>query len=93
MPDGSTIVPLLIGTDKTVFTQHHGDIAAWPVYLTIRNLKAKVQRQQNWPDSLLLGFIPIEASGNTKAKIWHMALGVMLKREYIITIERPTNPG
>ena len=44
LPNSSTIVPLLIGTDKTVLTQYHGDIAAWPVYLTIRNLKAKVRR-------------------------------------------------
>ena len=93
LPDGSTIVPLLIGTDKTVLTQHHGDVAAWPVYLTIGNLKADVRRQQNWPGSLLLGFISVEASGDTKAKIWHMALGVMLKRKYIITIERSTDPG
>ncbi|MCJ1470390.1 hypothetical protein MMC07_009035 [Pseudocyphellaria aurata] len=43
LPDGSTIVPLLIGTDKTVLTQHYGNVATWSVYLTIGNLKAKVQ--------------------------------------------------
>ena len=42
LPEGSTIVPLLIATNKTVLTQHHGDVVAWPVYLTIGNLKAQV---------------------------------------------------
>ena len=28
LPDGSTIVPLLIDTDKTILTQHHRDVAA-----------------------------------------------------------------
>ena len=92
LPDGSTIVPLLIGTDKTVLTQHHGDVAAWPVYLTIGNLKAKVRRQQKRPSSLLLGFIPIGASGDYKAKIWHAALSAMLERKYMIIIRRPSDP-
>ncbi|MCJ1470748.1 hypothetical protein MMC07_009395 [Pseudocyphellaria aurata] len=79
LPDGSTIVPLLIGTDKTVLTQHHGDVAAWPVYLTIGNLKAEVRRQQKRPSSLLIGFLPIGASGDSKAKIWHTALSIILE--------------
>jgi hypothetical protein len=38
LPATSTIVPLLLATDKTLLTQHHGDTTAWPVYLTVGNL-------------------------------------------------------
>ena len=92
LSDGSTIVPLLIDTDKTVLTQHHGNVAARPVYLTIRNLKAEVRRQQTRPSSLLLGFIPVGASGGYKAKIWHKALAAMLEREYMIFVELSNDP-
>ena len=86
LSDGSTIVPLLISTNKTVFTQHYGNVAAWPVYLTIRNLKAKVRQKQTRPSSFFLGFIPIGALGDYKAKIWHAALSAMLGHKYMIII-------
>jgi hypothetical protein len=40
LPEQATIVPVLIATDKTMLTQHHGDTSAWPVYMTIGNLRA-----------------------------------------------------
>ena len=44
LPNGATIVPLLLGTDKTLLTMLHSDQLVWPIYLTIGNLDAKTQR-------------------------------------------------
>ena len=44
LPNGATIIPLLLGTDKTLLTMLHGDLSAWPIYLTIGNLDAETQR-------------------------------------------------
>ena len=41
LPD---VVPLLIGIDKTVLTQHHGDLSAWPIYMTLGNLDSHSRR-------------------------------------------------
>ena len=68
-------------------TQYHGNVVAWPVYLTIENLKAQVQQQQTWPSCLLIEFIPVVTSGEYKAKVWHNALRVMLERKSMIVIK------
>ena len=83
LPDRATVVPLLLATDKTVLTQHHGDTAAWPVYLTIGNLSRQLRRKQTRPSSILLGFIPIVYSNTdeVKATIWHEAMRTMLERK------------
>ena len=83
LPEGATVVPLLLATDKTVLTQHHGDTASWPVYLTIGNLSRQIRRKQTRPGSILLGFIPIVSSNtdDIKATIWHKALSTMLERK------------
>lgn len=87
--DNATIVPLLIGTDKTVLTQHHGDESAWPVYLTIGNLDRETRRKQTTTGTILLGFIP-ELTGvrdkaadkvdGIKSRIYHTAMRFMLER-------------
>jgi hypothetical protein len=46
LSDGGTVVPLLIGIDKTVLTQHHGDLSAWLIYMTIGNLDSHTRGQQ-----------------------------------------------
>ena len=94
LPENATVVPLLLATDKTRLTQHHGDQSAWPVYLTIGNLDRKTRRQPNRPGIVLLGFIPIvkekEKGDELKAQVYHLAMKMMLRREFhsllIITI-------
>ena len=38
IPDGGTIIPILLASDKTMLSLHHGDQSAWPIYITIGNL-------------------------------------------------------
>ncbi|KAF8545688.1 hypothetical protein OG21DRAFT_1428831, partial [Imleria badia] len=37
-PDGATIAPVILASDKTELSWFRGDKSAWPVYLTIGNL-------------------------------------------------------
>ena len=69
----------------------HGDQILWLVYITIKNLDTKIRRSQKRLRMLLLGSIPIihkwaENANNKnkdlKAKIYHIALRIMLQRSY-----------
>jgi hypothetical protein len=85
LPDGATVVPLLIGIDKTVLTQHHGDLSAWPIYMTIGNLDSHTRRQQKRPSLILIGFMPIMSGyeRSVKAKVYHHILRMIFKRKMI----------
>lgn len=86
LPDGATVVPLLLATDKTMLTQHHGDLALWPVYLTIGNLDIKTRKSQIRPSMVLVGLIPVVKVGkehgpDLKSEVYHKAMGHILQRE------------
>jgi len=85
LPDGGTVVPLLIGIDKTVLTQHHGDLSAWPIYMTIGNLDSHTRRQQKRPALILIGFMPIMEGCErlVKAEVYHHILRMIFKRKII----------
>ena len=38
LPQGATLTPIIIATDKTQLTQFSGNKSAYPVYLTIGNI-------------------------------------------------------
>ena len=91
LPAGATIVPLLIATDKTVLTLHHGDLSLWPVYLTIGNLDVQTRKSQTRPSMILLGLIPIlklgkEHDKHLKLKIYHKAIELILQREFTLSV-------
>ncbi|KAI9750296.1 MAG: hypothetical protein M4579_006529 [Chaenotheca gracillima] len=81
LPKGATVIPLLLATDKTMLTQHHGDQSVWPVYLSIGNLDRATRRKQTRPGTVLLGFIPIvhEKEEGLKSEVYHAAMEIMLK--------------
>ena len=85
LPDGGTVVPLLIGIDKTVLTQHHGDLSAWPIYMTIGNLDSHTRRQQKRPALILIGFMSIMDGCErlVKAEVYHHILRMIFKRKII----------
>lgn len=76
LPEGATVVPILLSTDKTALTRHRGDLAAWPVYITIGNLKVTVRRNQRRPGMVLLGLLPIVPNDGEyiKSHVWHHSM-------------------
>ena len=86
LPDGATVVPLIFSTDKTALSIHKGDVAMWPVYVTIGNLDSQCRRSQIRPSFVLLGEIPIvkvgkEHAEKLKSQIYHKAMDVILERK------------
>jgi hypothetical protein len=71
LPVGATLVPVLIASDKTQMTQHHGDKSSHPVYITIGNLDKATRRSQSRPSKVLLGFLPIVPRRDHKLTGYH----------------------
>jgi len=77
-------------------TQLRGDQTAWPLYITIGNLKRSVRRKQTVPSTLLLGFLPIskvitkasdqEISYKVKSALYYLAISIILERSYRILL-------
>jgi hypothetical protein len=84
LPDRATIVPLLVAVDKTTLTQHHGDLAAWPIYLTIGNLDSQTRRQQSQPSLILVGFLPIatDQDRSKRVSLYHHLMRLIFKRKF-----------
>jgi hypothetical protein len=80
LSNDATVVSLLIFTDKTILTQHQGDLSAWSVYLTIENLNWHTRRAQSQPGLVLLDFLSVieNDDDNIKSRVWHMALFIIL---------------
>ncbi|RPD57369.1 hypothetical protein L227DRAFT_507016 [Lentinus tigrinus ALCF2SS1-6] len=59
LPDGSTIAPIILSSDKTQLSRFSGDKQAWPVYLSIGNISKEVRRQPSKRATVLVGYIPV----------------------------------
>ncbi|KAG7098335.1 hypothetical protein E1B28_000296 [Marasmius oreades] len=59
LPQGATIVPVILASDKTQLSTFSGDKSAWPVYLTIGNISASVRKKPSEGASVLIGYIPV----------------------------------
>ncbi|KAH6440759.1 hypothetical protein HBI59_128560 [Parastagonospora nodorum] len=60
------------------------DVAAWPVYVTIRNLFCEARRQRSTPSTLLARFIPTTKIRNPllKSQVYHYCIGKLLSRKF-----------
>lgn len=59
LPEGATIAPVNLASDKTHLTNFGGDKSAWPVYLNIGNISKEIRRQPSSHATLLVGYLPI----------------------------------
>ena len=91
VPDGATIVPIILAVDKTQLSLISGDVAAWPVYVTIGNLSREARRRRTTPGTLLAGFIPTAKLQDPllKSQVYHYCMGKLLSREYMHHVNGP----
>ena len=59
LPEGATIAPIILSSDKTQLSVFQGDKSAWLVYLTIGNISKEVRRQPTAHATMLLAYLPV----------------------------------
>jgi hypothetical protein len=74
---GATLAPIIVATDKTQLRRFGGDKQAWPVYLTLGNIrKKKTRRSPSARAIILIGYIPV-----TKLEIFSAAKRSSVSRQ------------
>jgi len=75
-----------LGSDKTHLTVLAGDKKAWPVYLSIGNLKSTICNKPSNHAWVLIGYIPIvkfedhkDICGTLENRLFHQCLTIILK--------------
>ncbi|KAG2137633.1 uncharacterized protein EDB93DRAFT_1322465 [Suillus bovinus] len=58
LPEGTTIAPIILASDKTMLSQFRGDKSAWPVYLSIGNIAKEKRRQTSARATILIRYLP-----------------------------------
>lgn len=83
MGAGSTIVPVLLGSDKTHLTVLAGDKHAWPLYLSIGNINSRIRNMPSKNAWLLIAYLPVvkfEANSTAgEARLYHQCLRHILR--------------
>ncbi|KAF8247294.1 hypothetical protein K440DRAFT_650558 [Wilcoxina mikolae CBS 423.85] len=91
LTDRSTVVPVILGSDKTMLSTLSGDKSAWPVYLSIGNLSKAKRRSVKLNGLILIGLLPRCANGPKTHTI------KIAYQEYMATIlcplEEPAKSG
>lgn len=77
----TTIIPVLLATNKIVLIEHIGDITQWPIYLTICNSSHEIRRPRIRFLGIIISFIPIYKGNSLKLKIdiYYQTMGVIIK--------------
>jgi len=90
LPAGATIVPVICASDKTHLIKFSGDQHAWPLYLTIGNIRNDIRLTPTKHTWILVGMIPCPMKGaKTTHDAWHSAIGTVLSPLWNLDITGP----
>ena len=90
--EGGTIVLLLFGSDKTHLTNFSGDKAAWPLYMTLGNIKKEIRRQSSkraWVLVALLPVLPKDPGSGEIHTTWYTAINKVLEPIKDVDLDGP----
>lgn len=89
LPDGATVIPVILSTDKTQLSTLSGGKTAYPVYMTIGNINKDIRRKPSYHAQALVGYLPTTAFGDThisdtaarlaRMRLFHHAMGIIFE--------------
>ncbi|PVF91686.1 hypothetical protein CPB86DRAFT_719004, partial [Serendipita vermifera] len=86
LPAGSTLIPVLLGSDKTHLTVFAGDKKAWPLYLSLGNIKSSIRNKPKNRAWVLVAYLPIAHFTDHKSlhttlqnRLFHQCMSVILE--------------
>jgi Plavaka transposase len=86
LPVGASLVPVLLGSDKTHLTNFAGKQSAWPVYLSIGNIKSTVRNKPSHQAWVVIAYIPVGDFMGPKAtqtalqhRLYHQCVEILLE--------------
>ncbi|KAG2062522.1 hypothetical protein BDR04DRAFT_943814, partial [Suillus decipiens] len=84
LPDGATLVPVILSSDKTQLCQFQGDKTAYPIYLTIGNISKSICCKPFFHTQKLIGYLStvsldgtdilVDSAHLTHAQLFHYAM-------------------
>ncbi|KAG1861617.1 hypothetical protein F4604DRAFT_1882423 [Suillus subluteus] len=84
LPDGATLVPVILSLDKTQLCQFRGDKTAYPIYLTIGNISKSIRSKPSFCAQKLIRYLPtvsldgtdisVDSARLTHAQLFHYAM-------------------
>ncbi|KAF5354527.1 hypothetical protein D9757_014017 [Collybiopsis confluens] len=88
IPNGGTVAPVIIASDKTQLTQFSGSKSAYPVYLTLGNIPKAIRRKPGARACILIAYLsvdkPVKAKLSKKAlklrnyELFHISMALVL---------------
>ncbi|KAG8854142.1 hypothetical protein FRB91_003976 [Serendipita sp. 411] len=86
LPQGSTVVPVILGSDKTHLTEFTGDKKAWPIYMSVGNISSRARRTPSKDTWIVIAYIPTtkwkddtDIHGTLNARLFHQCMEVVLE--------------
>jgi hypothetical protein len=77
-PNG-TVIPIILGSDATHLTTYSGGKKAWPIYLTIGNIKSTMRNKPTSAAILILALLPVSASTQNDRNVLHRMISNILE--------------
>ncbi|PVF95369.1 hypothetical protein CPB86DRAFT_865506, partial [Serendipita vermifera] len=85
LPCRSTVIPVILGSDKAHLTVLSGNKKGWPVYLSIGNIKSQVRNKINSGAWVTIAHIPIvkfeddpKICGTLQARLFHQCMHIIM---------------
>ena len=95
IPEGGTVIPLLFASNKKNLPNCSGDKAAWPLYMTLGNIKKEIRRQSSKRTWVLIALLPVPPKSPESGEIhatWHAAINKVLEPIKGIDLDGPGYP-
>ncbi|KAJ3964841.1 hypothetical protein EV361DRAFT_975920 [Lentinula raphanica] len=88
IPEGGTLAPVILATDKTQLTQFSGNKTAYPVYLTLGNIPKELRRKPESRACVLIAYLSVDQPSKEgiskrqfklrKYQLFHKSMAIIL---------------